>query len=559
MGEARSIEARLSSDVVARFANLTGDRSHLHLADAFARRTAYRQPIAHGMLAFAFAPLLPGLRQEGSRCILTGLTGRFLAPAFVGDVVRLTAGERRSGSVDGSLVFPLRVAQSTTGATITEGEISVRYLPDSEAAGSPGEEAGSGGSGMVTEELTVRDLTLAEIDKGMTSGFGFRISEGVIAAYLDLLTAGAGDRAAGQLSAAVAGFHVPNLLAVLAFSTSVGVLLPGASATFLEFSSQLHADIALHVDYTMAGTVVHRSLGTRIVTQELTVRTQGQDDVIALSGRAAALVADPPRRMPTIEQLKENAIDPGLDGKVAIVTGSSRGIGETIAKLLSLHGTKVAVTYYRGAEDAARIVQEISAAGGVGRAIAVDVTQPDQVENLVQETVRQFGRIDILVNNAARDFRPVKFSELTWAEIQEDIEVIVKGAFLCCKHVVPIMSAQGSGKIINISTVAVDDPPPDQLKYVMAKAALVGLTRSLSRDLARENIHVNTVVPSFVETDLVAHVPEGFRKRIAEATPLGRNASPIEVAQAVLFLASSFSSFTTGQKVMVTGGGAPYT
>jgi 3-oxoacyl-[acyl-carrier protein] reductase len=120
------------------------------------------------------------------------------------------------------------------------------------------------------------------------------------------------------------------------------------------------------------------------------------------------------------------------------------------------------------------------------------------------------------------------------------------------------MIAQGEGKIINISSVAVDNPPPDQTKYVMAKSALVGLTRSLSIELAPKNIQVNLVVPNFVETDLVAHIPEGFRGKIARETPMQRIGSPVEVAQAVVFLASSFSSFTTGQKIMVTGGGAPY-
>jgi 3-oxoacyl-[acyl-carrier protein] reductase len=120
------------------------------------------------------------------------------------------------------------------------------------------------------------------------------------------------------------------------------------------------------------------------------------------------------------------------------------------------------------------------------------------------------------------------------------------------------MLDRGGGRIVNISTVAADDPPPEQTKYVMAKSALVGLTRSLSIELAPKNILVNMVVPNFVETDLVAHVPDGFRKKLAHDTPLGRHASPIDVARAVVFLASSYASFTTGQKIMVTGGGAPY-
>ena len=116
----------------------------------------------------------------------------------------------------------------------------------------------------------------------------------------------------------------------------------------------------------------------------------------------------------------------------------------------------------------------------------------------------------------------------------------------------------GDNSAVNIASVATDNPPPDQTKYVLAKSALVGLTRSLAVEFAARNIQVNMVVPSFVETDLVAHVPEGFRTKLAEQTPMGRHATPADVAHAVLFLASSFSSFTTGQKILVTGGGAPY-
>lgn len=177
---------------------------------------------------------------------------------------------------------------------------------------------------------------------------------------------------------------------------------------------------------------------------------------------------------------------------------------------------------------------------------------------MVREATDRFGGIDVLVNNAARDFRPTPFLNLTWEAIQQDLDVIAKGAFLCCQQVIPLMIERGGGRIINISSVAVDNPPPDQAKYVIAKSALVGLTRSLSIEFASRNIQVNMVVPNFVETDLVAHVPEGFRAKIAQASPMQRLGSPVDVAQAVLFLASSHASFTTGQRIMVTGGGAPY-
>jgi 3-oxoacyl-[acyl-carrier protein] reductase len=263
--------------------------------------------------------------------------------------------------------------------------------------------------------------------------------------------------------------------------------------------------------------------------------------------------------MPTIQDLKMvSAADMGISGKVVLITGASRGIGETIAKLLSLHGARVIVNYHRGQDDAARIVQEIASEGGAAIAVQADVTRLEQVRKMVAEAKHRYGPINVLVNNAVKDFRPIPFLSLTWDEIQMDLDVVTKGAFHCCQEVIPQMLEVGGGKIINISSVAVDNPPPDHAKYVLAKSALVGLTRSLSIEFASKNIQVNLVVPNFIETDLVAHIPEGFRGKIARETPMQRLGSPIEVAQAVVFLASSLSSFTTGQKIMVTGGGAPY-
>jgi 3-oxoacyl-[acyl-carrier protein] reductase len=281
------------------------------------------------------------------------------------------------------------------------------------------------------------------------------------------------------------------------------------------------------------------------------------DGQVKLRGKVSALVNQPPNGMPTMSEMK-GAIDLGLRDKSVLITGSSRGIGEVIAKLLALFGARIVINYHRGKEDAARIVSEIKAVGGIATAIQADVTNPQQVHEMVAEAVSLYGPVHVLVNNAVRNYKPIAFLDLTWDEVQQDLDVIAKGAFNCCREVIPFMLTAGGGKIINISSVAVEDPPPSQVKYVLAKSALVGLTRSLSIEFAARNILVNLVVPHFVETDLVSHIPEGFRKKMAQDTPMQRHASPVDVAQAVLFLASRHASFITGQKIMVTGGGAPY-
>ena len=278
-----------------------------------------------------------------------------------------------------------------------------------------------------------------------------------------------------------------------------------------------------------------------------------------MNGHVHAIVNNPPAAIPDMIELKRLSKDFGLQGKVALVTGSSRGIGETIAKLLALHGVNVAINYYKGMSDAKRIVQEIEQCGGA-RAIAIgaDVRDEKQVHAMIETITEAFGTVDILINNAVRDFKPVTFEKVNWNDFAADIDVIVKGAFNCCKAVLPLMVAQKAGKIINMGTVATETPPANQAKYVVAKSALVGLTRALSIEYAARNIQVNMVVPHFVATDLVAHIPLPYRQKMEREIPMKRAASTVDVAKTVAFLVSAYAEYITGQKVMVTGGGAPY-
>lgn len=262
--------------------------------------------------------------------------------------------------------------------------------------------------------------------------------------------------------------------------------------------------------------------------------------------------------MPSLDDLRTGSLEPGLRNRVVLVTGASRGLGETIAKLFSLYGSRVVVNYAHSADHARRVAEEIEAAGGEALVSRADVTDARQVAEMVESIVDRWGTVDILVNNASNDVAPVDFSKIVWSEVEESIAVVVGGAFNCCKAVIPLMLDNGGGKIINMGSLATDNPAPNQLKYVVAKSALVGLTRSLAVDYAARNIQVNLVSPSVVETDLIAHIPESYRVKIAEGTPMRRNATPQDVAQAVVYLASNHSRFMTGQRIMVTGGAAPF-
>jgi 3-oxoacyl-[acyl-carrier protein] reductase len=545
--------------MVASFAALTGDQSALHVSDAFASRSIYRRPVVHGMLPVTFLSLVKGFRVNGLVCSPTAISGRFANPVYSGDALVLRVDLAKDQQSTTEIAFDYHITKSTSGATVTNGSITVAYRKaQPEPAAWPVDD--NMPAGLLNNPLSTLCLGPEEISKGRSDGFDFAVTEDAIKCFLSILVQGNDEKEHFRRVVNQGGFHYSSLLAVTLFSTLVGTRLPGNSATFLEFSARLANEIEIGKPYRLEGVVAHISRATKILSADVSIRGNSNrrtEDVV--KGRVTALVNQPHRIMPTIQDLKMvSAADMGISGKVVLITGASRGIGETIAKLLSLHGARVIVNYHRGQDDAARIVQEIASEGGAAIAVQADVTRLEQVRKMVAEAKHRYGPINVLVNNAVKDFRPIPFLSLTWDEIQMDLDVVTKGAFHCCQEVIPQMLEVGGGKIINISSVAVDNPPPDHAKYVLAKSALVGLTRSLSIEFASKNIQVNLVVPNFIETDLVAHIPEGFRGKIARETPMQRLGSPIEVAQAVVFLASSLSSFTTGQKIMVTGGGAPY-
>lgn len=549
-----SVRFRISEQMVTEFARLTGDHSALHVSEGFARRSIYRRPVVHGILPVVFLALVEGLRIDGLVGRPIAISGRFAGAVYVGDVLELRVEPAAGAAPAAGIGLSYRIENVASKTTVTSGSITLSYRDAATSSLSPGVD---GASGLTDKALSASKLRLEEIVKGKSEGFEFVVTDPAIRSFLAILSQGIDDAEAFQRLAHKGGLHYPGFLGVALFSTLVGMRLPGDLATFLEFSAELDEEIERDRRYRLEGKVTHVSRATRILKADVSVL--GSHEAAALvRGKVAALVNAPSGAMPTIAEIRAAAMDMGLEGKVVLITGASRGIGETTAKLLALHGARVIVNYHRGKDDAERVAREIQAAGGNAIPLQADVTSAEQVRDMVAEARRRHGSIDVLINNAVRDYRPVPFLNLTWEEIQRDLDVIAKGAFLCCREVIPLMLEAGGGRIINLSSVTVDNPPPEQAKYVLAKSALVGLTRSLSVEFAARNIQVNMVVPSFVETDLVSHIHQGFRNKLAQDTPMQRHASPIDVAKAVLFLASSHASFTTGQKIMVTGGGAPY-
>ena len=242
-----------------------------------------------------------------------------------------------------------------------------------------------------------------------------------------------------------------------------------------------------------------------------------------------------------------------LEGKVAIVTGGSRGIGRATALELARQGATVVINYNKNAEEAQKLVAQIEEAGGKGRAIQADVSVGADAQRLIEETVKTFGRLDILVNNAGitRDNLLMRMNEADWDAV---LDTNLKGAYLCTKAALrPMLKAKG-GRIINVSSVSGLAGSGGQANYSAAKAGLIGFTKAIAREVASRSITVNAVAPGFIETDMTNELAAEFKQKALAQIPLERFGKPEDIAAAIAFLASDAASYITGQTLGVDGG-----
>jgi 3-oxoacyl-[acyl-carrier protein] reductase len=243
-----------------------------------------------------------------------------------------------------------------------------------------------------------------------------------------------------------------------------------------------------------------------------------------------------------------------LEGKIAIVTGASRGIGRAIAETLASEGATVIVNYQSSAAAAGEVVDGILARGGQAIAVQADVSDFAAAEQLVKTVIDTYGHIDILVNNAGttRDTLLLSMKEEQWDVV---IATNLKSVYNVCKAAArPMVRRKQGGRIINISSVSGITGQPGQTNYAASKAGIIGFSKSLAKELGSRGITVNVVAPGFVPTDLTSDLPEDLVRRTIEFIPLGRWGEPQEIAHVVAFLASDKASYITGELIRVDGG-----
>ena len=245
-----------------------------------------------------------------------------------------------------------------------------------------------------------------------------------------------------------------------------------------------------------------------------------------------------------------------LSGQVALVTGSSRGIGAEIAKVLAAAGASVGINYRSNADAADRVIDEIRAAGGEALRVPGDVSDENAAEAVVKTTTDRLGRLDILVNNAGinRDRLVMRMNATDWDEV---LTVNLRGTFMPTRFAIPIMIRQRYGRIVNISSVVGLSGNPGQANYAASKAGQIGLAKAIAREVSSRNITVNAVAPGFIEVDgggMTGELNEEQRSQVLSRVPAGRFGTAEDVATAVLYLVSPAASYITGQTLTIDGG-----
>lgn len=346
---------------------------------------------------------------------------------------------------------------------------------------------------------------------------------------------------------------VHGMLGASFISTVIGTRLPGKGALWVSQNLEFRLPVRLGDTLAISAKVLRKYERERLLELDTRIHNQNQQLVLTGVGKVKLLVAAEPEEKVTSDR----------HPRVAIVTGGAGGIGKAICQRLAAAGFNVVVNYRSQADRAGQLVSEINAAAESdnenrsGRALAVqaDISTEAGAQGLYQAALRAFGAVSVLVNNASPRINPKSFDVTAWDDVQQQMDVQVKGAFLMTSALVPEMSARKWGRIVNITSQVLDGPPSiTWTGYAMAKGALQVFSNYMSAELGPHGITVNCVSPGMCETTLMGDIPEKVQLMIARQTPLRRLAKPWDVAAAVAYLVSDDAGFVTGATLAVNGG-----
>ncbi len=337
---------------------------------------------------------------------------------------------------------------------------------------------------------------------------------------------------------------VHGMLTASFISTIIGTVLPGAGALWFEQHIKFLAPVRVGEQIRVWVRVNHKSVAQRVIVLETVVFGEDGRRVIEGEGKVKVLALEKKKIMDRVEDEK---------GAV-IISGASRGIGAAIARQLAAKGHAVVINFKRSEAEARGLAEEITNFGGRALIHQADISDQRAVSEMVGRGCEQFKRLDGVVNNASGNIEPKDFAALTWADVEEHINVQLRGAFNLTQTALPTLLEQKHGVVVNISSSYADQPPTRLLPYSMVKAALVSFAKSLAVEFGPQGLRANCVSPSMTDTDLIANVPEKIKMVTRMQTPLRRLAAPQDVAGVVAFLFSEDAAFVTGQNIRVNGG-----
>lgn len=558
-GTSYSIDFTIDENIIDQFAALIGDHNPIHLSDSAALRSIYRQRVVHGILPVMYLSFLKCQMPQGEFIHFKSISGRFLKPIEKGTSIKMSIVVEDINPHEGIVNCKYEIKEGNSGRIFTVGACSFKTdAAKKDEDFIPAVSLSNQSSGRIVESVEMRELSVQEIKQGLTESLKCCFHKESVKQLFEILREGIPEKERFNDTDWMRKGDPLTLISNAILSTMVGMRLPGKNAFFLEFRYTINNSFAFDKNYQLIGKVKFKSEATKTMMVHCQYDTSDGSNINLADGSYTSQLIEPQIDMPSIQTIQQEAGDWDLKNKVVLITGASRGLGETTAKLFALQGARVVINYKKNHEAAQKVAAEIGSVGQQAMALCADVSDRRQIHEMVEKVGHAWGAIDILVNNAVGNFHAVAFEELTWGDIEEELAVTLKGAFNCCQEVIPMMISKGAGKIINVSTLAVENPPIYQSKYVIAKSGLNGLTRALAVEYAAKNIQVNLVVPSFVMTDLTKTMSPMAIEQIKLNTPMHRLASPIDVAKAIVSLASSYNAYTTGQKVMVTGGCAPF-